>query len=133
MLFTLITIVLIISLIVIAINRRHFKNIDFYLAISITLSILSIFSIILTGCVFLSEHVGTEREIRMRQIRYESLCKRLEIIKSDYEDVSKSEVIKDIAEWNQEVYDYKYWTDNIWTSWLFNKKIADSLEYIDLD
>lgn len=116
-----------------AINRRHFENLDLHLAISITLSILSIFSIILTGCVFLSEHVGTEREIRMRQIRYESLCKRLEVIKSDYEDVSKSEVIKDIAEWNQEVYDYKYWTDNIWTSWLFNKKIADSLEYIDLD
>ena len=133
MLFTLITIVLIISFIVIAINRRHFENVDFYLGISIALSILSIFSIILTGCVFLSEHVGTEREIRMRQIRYESLCKRLEVIKSDYEDVSKSEVIKDIAEWNQEVYDYKYWTDNIWTSWLFNKKIADSLEYIDLD
>ena len=133
MLFTLITIVLIISFIVIAINRRHFKNVDFYLGISIALSILSIFSIILTGCVFLSEHVGTEREIRMRQIRYESLCKRLEVIKSDYEDVSKSEVIKDIAEWNQEVYDYKYWTDNIWTSWLFNKKIADSLEYIDYD
>ena len=133
MLFTLITIVLIISFIVIAINRRHFKNVYFYLVISIALSILSIFSIILTGCVFLSEHVGTEREIRMRQIRYESLCKRLEVIKSDYEDVSKSEVIKDIAEWNQEVYDYKYWTDNIWTSWLFNKKIADSLEYIDYD
>ena len=133
MLFTLITIVLIISFIAMAINRRHFENLDLHLAISITLSILSIFSIILTGCVFLSEHVGTEREIRMRQIRYESLCKRLEVIKSDYEDVSKSEVIKDIAEWNQEVYDYKYWTDNIWTSWLFNKKIADSLEYIDLD
>lgn len=133
MLFTLITIVLIISFIAMAINRRHFKNLDFYLAISITLSILSIFSIILTGCVFLSEHVGTEREMQMRQIRYESLCKRLEVIKSDYEDVSKSEVIKDIAEWNQEVYDYKYWTDNIWTSWLFNKKIADSLEYIDYD
>lgn len=133
MLFTLITTVLIISLIVIAINRRYFENVDFYLAISVTLSILSIFSIILTGCVFLSEHVGTEREMKMRQIRYESLCKRLEVIKSDYEDVSKSEVIKDIAEWNQEVYDYKYWTDNIWTSWLFNKKIADSLEYIDYD
>ena len=133
MLFTLITIVLIISFIVIVINRRRFKSIDFYLTIFITLSILSVFSIILTSCAFLSEHVGTEREIQMRQIRYESLCKRLEVIKSDYEDVSKSEVIKDIAEWNQEVYDYKYWTDNIWTSWLFNKKIADSLEYIDLD
>lgn len=133
MLFTLITIVLIISFFVIGINRRRFKSVDFCIAILITLSILSVFSIILTSCVFLSEHIGTENEIQMRQIRYESLCKRLEIIKSDYEDVSKSEVIKDIAEWNQEVCDYKYWTDNIWTNWLFNKKIADSLEYIDLD
>lgn len=133
MLFTLITIVLIISFIVTVINRRRFKSVDFYIGIFVGLSILSLFSMLLTSCVFLSEHIGTEREVRMRQIRYESLCKRLEVIKSDYEDVSKSEVIKDIAEWNQEVYDYKYWTDNIWTSWLFNKKIADSLEYIDLD
>ena len=133
MLLTLIGIVLITSFIVTVINSRHFKSVDFYITMSVALGILSIFSILILGITFLSEHVGTERKIQMQQIRYESLCKRLEVINSDYEDVSKSEVIKDIAEWNQEVYDYKYWVDNIWTSWLFNKKIADSLEYIDLE
>ena len=39
----------------------------------------------------------------MNNIEYESLCNRLEIINSDYEDMSKSDVIKDVSEWNKMV------------------------------
>lgn len=64
-------------------------------------------------------------------MNYETLCKRLEIINSDYENVSKSDVIKDINEWNKDVYYYKYRAYSPLTNWLYNKKIADRLIYID--
>ena len=32
-----------------------------------------------------------------------------------------------------EVYDEKYWGNNIWTNWFFNQKVVDSLEYINLE
>lgn len=66
-------------------------------------------------------------------IKYESLCERLEVINSDYEDVSKSVVIADIAEWNVYVYNTKYWTYNPWTNWYNPKVIADNLEYINME
>ena len=91
------------------------------------------------GCVvavifmmmIISEHVGVSATIAENQIEYESLCERKELISSEYEDVSKSDVIKDIAEWNKEVYSYKHWAYNPWTSWFYSKKIADSMEMIE--
>lgn len=76
-------------------------------------------------------HVGVNATIVQNQIKYESLCERKEMISSEYEDVSKSDVIKDIAEWNKDVYSYQYWAHNPWTSWFYSRKIADSMEMIE--
>lgn len=81
------------------------------------------------GC----ENIFATKKINQNKIRYESLEKRLEIIDSDYEDVSKSDVIKDIAEWNEEACDYHYWSDNPFTNWFYSKKIARSYKYIEYD
>lgn len=89
----------------------------------------------IAGCILMltivGEHVGVSATIAENQIEYESLCERKELISSEYEDVSKSDVIKDIAEWNKEVYSYKHWAYNPWTSWFYSKKIADSMEMIE--
>ena len=76
-------------------------------------------------------HVGENKNIEMNNIEYESLCNRLEIINSDYEDMSKSDVIKDVSEWNKMVLEKKYWAKNPWTSWFFSQKVVDELKYID--
>lgn len=78
-------------------------------------------------------HVGVDAQIEKNRIDYESLCQRYEIVTSEYEDVSKSDVIKDIAEWNKDVYSYKHWANNPWTSWFYSKRVADSVEMIDLE
>ena len=83
--------------------------------------------------IILGTHICVQRTININQMEYESLCKRLEIINSDYEDVSKSEVVKDIAEWNKEVYNYKYWTFNPWTNWMYSKRVANELKYIEFN
>lgn len=81
--------------------------------------------------MIITEHVGVSATIAENQIEYESLCERQELISSEYEDVSKSDVIKDIAEWNKEVYSYKHWAYNPWTSWFYSKQIADNMEMIE--
>lgn len=97
--------------------------------------------LVLFGSVLLSisliaiimSHATANNEIQKNKIEYEGLCKRYEIIKSEYEDVSKSDVIADITAWNKRVYNTKYWTKNPWTNWFNPKKIANNLEYIALE
>ena len=97
----------------------------------IAVIVLNFFYTIVLLLIFSISHIGVSNNIEQSRMRYKSLCKRNEICASNYEKVSQSELIKDITEWNQEVYNTKYWTDNIWTSWLFSKKYADSLKYIE--
>ena len=66
-------------------------------------------------------------------MEYQALVKRMELVTSDSTDISKSDVIKDAAEWNKKVYNTKYYTDSLWTNWFHNQKIADSLEYIEME
>ena len=76
-------------------------------------------------------HVGVDVRIEENKIEYDSLCERYEIITSEYEDVSKSDVIKDIAEWNVRVHNYKYWAYNPWTSCFYSKRTADEMKMIE--
>lgn len=78
-------------------------------------------------------HVGIDATIERNRIEYESLCQRYEIVTSEYEDVSKSDVIKDIAEWNMDVYSYKHWANNPWTSWFYSKRVADNMKMIETE
>lgn len=81
----------------------------------------------------IASHACADHTIKQNQINYEGLCKRYEIVKSEYEDVSKSDVIADITSWNMGVYNTKYWSENPWVNWFNPKTIADNLEYISLD
>lgn len=82
-------------------------------------------------CIIINTHIGVDAHIEENRIEYESLCERQEVVMSEYEDVSKSDVIKDIAEWNQNVYSYKHWAYNPWTNWFYSKRVADELEMIE--
>lgn len=76
-------------------------------------------------------HVGVDAVIEENRIEYEALCERQEIVESKYEDVSKSDVIKDIAEWNKKVYSCKHWANNPWTNWFYSKRVVDDLKMIE--
>ncbi len=96
------------------------------------LAIINVGILIFCAFIIWSVHFSADAEIAKDQIKYDSLCKRYEIIQSEYEDVSKTEVIKDIAEWNMAVQHEKYWSENLLTNWFYSKKHADSLQYIDI-
>lgn len=76
-------------------------------------------------------HVGVDAQIEENRIEYEALCERLEIVDSEYEDVSKSDIIKDIAKWNKMVYSRKYWAYNPWTNWFYSTRVVDELEMVE--
>lgn len=83
--------------------------------------------------IIITVHATANMIIQKNKIDYDGLCKRYEIIKSEYEDVSKSDVIADITAWNIKVYNIKYWTENPWTNWFNPREIADNLYYIPLE
>lgn len=93
--------------------------------------IAGVFVAIIMFAAILMEHVGVGVRIEEKRIEYEALCERYEIATSEYEDVSRSDVIKDVAEWNKEVYSYKHWAYNPWTNWFYSRRLADELEMIE--
>lgn len=101
--------------------------------IPVGLSVISFVFLICCVIGIICAHVGENKNIEMNNIEYESLCQRLEIINSDYEDMSKSDVIKDVSEWNKMVLEKKYWAKNPWTSWFLSQKVVDDLKYIDYE
>lgn len=101
--------------------------------IPVVLSAISFIFLICCVVGIICAHVGENKNIEMNNIEYESLCHRLEIVNSDYEDMSKSDVIKDVSEWDKMVLEKKYWSKNPWTSWFFSQKVVDDLKYIDYE
>lgn len=101
--------------------------------IPVVLSVVWFICLICCVIGIICAHVGENKNIEMNNIEYESLCNRLEIINSDYEDMSKSDVIKDVSEWNKMVLEKKYWAKNPWTSWFFSQKVVNELKYIDYE
>ena len=99
--------------------------------IPVVLSVVGFICLICCIIGILCAHVGENKNIEMNNIEYESLCQRLELVNPDYEDVSKSDVIKDVSEWNKMVLEKKYWSKNPWTSWFFSQKVVNELKYID--
>lgn len=96
------------------------------LAVSILGTIICVPDVIITHC-------NTNKKIYTKQLEYESLVKQCQAASSEYENISKVNVIKDVYKWNENVYDAKYWSNSLWTNWFFNQKVVDSLEYINLE
>ena len=100
-------------------------------AAGIILSGLGIFASAICLITIAVKQISTNRDIEINRIKYESLLKRVEVVNSEYEDVSKSDVIKDVAEWNSNVLNQRYFSSNPLTSWFFSKEVVDNLKGID--
>ena len=101
--------------------------------ISVLCFVVGIVVVFICGSFIIDVNVTAEKDIYNAHLERECIVKQLEIINSDYEDVSKSTVIQNVYDWNEKVHDAKYWSSNPWTSWFWNKKYVDSLEYIELE
>lgn len=105
-------------------------NIDFVLAM---LAVAGTFITFICLTLILGSHVNVDFNIYNAQLKRDAIIKQIECVDTEYEDISKIEVINRVYEWNQKVYKQKYYSESPWTNWLFNKEYADSLEYIELE
>lgn len=96
-------------------------------------TVVGIIAAFIMVILIIMAHVGVDVIIEKNRIKYESLCERYELITSEYEDVSKSDIIKDVTEWNLSVYSEKHWANNPWTNWFHSKRVADSVEMIEME
>lgn len=130
MILTIITVIVIAVGVILLHKYEYEEGVLFGLGILFTVG-GGFIAFIMAICIVCA-HVGVDAVIEENRIEYKSLCQRYEIVTSEYEDVSKSDVIKDIAEWNKDVYSYKHWANNPWTSWFYSKRVADSVEMIEI-
>jgi len=111
-------------------NNSKFYDLEIH---GVLLTVFGSIFLIVSIIIIIASHACANYTIQKNKIEYEGLCKRYEIAKSEYEDVSKSDVIGDITGWNMEVHSTKYWAENPWTNWFNPKKISDNLDYIPLE
>lgn len=131
MIITLIILALFIFGIVIAIldNRKWLS--EKILIPGVVSFVFGIIGIVIVLTTIFVNNFSTQRVIKEKEMQYESLISQMECIDSDYEDLSKSQIIKSVYDWNIYVYNTKYYAESIWTNWLCNQKFADSLQYIE--
>ena len=129
MILTILTVVAIVFGVILLHKNEYDEGVLFGLGLLFTVG-GGLIAFIMAICIICA-HVGVDAQIEENRIEYESLCQRYEIVTSEYEDVSKSDVIKDIAEWNKKVYSTKHWAYNPWTNWFYSKRIADELKMIE--
>lgn len=109
-------------------------NVDEFMSyIGIILCIAGISATLISGTIIGCANISVDSDIYTAKLEYDAIVKQAECINSDYEDVSKAEVIQRVYEWNRKVYTAKYWSSNPLTNWFWNKKYVDSLEYIELE
>ena len=137
MIITLIALgVLITGIILIILNEKTDNFGRFYDEIELLGFLFAFFgtiaSMICIGTI-LCKGFGENNIINKNKMEYEALQKRIEVVNSEYEDASRSDLIKDINKWNKKVYDKKYWAESLWTNWFINQKIVDELDYIDFE
>ena len=127
-----ITIIFVLMIIIglIAIKIDKYCNFDILEVLAVAFGVAGLLVCII---IISTQHACAGKIIYNNQIYHDGLCKRLEVVQSDYEDVSKSQVIKDVTEWNMNVYNTKYWTESLLTNWFNPKDIADNMDYIPLE
>lgn len=100
-------------------------------AVFITLSgVGAIFSLVM----IVTNHYAIDKTITEYQMKHDSIVKEIEALEQDADEkVSRVTVIKDVNEWNSDVYVMKYWSKSPWTNWFYSKEVVDSLEYIEME
>ena len=137
MIITLIGIALLIIVItgLLILNKLNLPDwVDAYITCVLALfAITGTFITFICLTLILGSHVNVDFNIYNAQLKHDTIIKQIECVDTEYEDTSKIEVINRVYEWNQKVYKQKYYSESPWTNWLFNKKYADALEYIELE
>ncbi len=130
------TIIFVVVLVVSIVLHGIAKNSDigWLYIVSFIVAFLSVISIIVALYDILMSHCTVDTTIAINQMERDSIVKEIEALEQDTDEkVSRVTVIKDVKEWNSDVYSQKYWSESPWTNWFYSKEVVDSLEYIEME
>lgn len=108
--------------------------IDWACLISVVFITLSGVGVILALFMIVISHCAIDKTITEYQMKHDSIVKEVEALEQDTDEkISRVTVIKDVKEWNSDIYSQKYWSESPWTNWFCSKEVVDSLEYIEME
>lgn len=114
----------------ICVKVPKFKKVGIYFG-----AIFLVFGFAWTTFVF--ETIGLQRtkedsEIANNQKEYVMLCASVRLLEANPDDEAKDIIIERVNYWNEKVDNGRKYIKDPWTSWLWNKNIVDSMEYIEI-
>lgn len=129
MIITMIFVVLLVVCIILKLLEidKYFDDVTF---VGIVVSAVSSLTCLL---IILLSHADTQNNINKSKFEYNGLVTQVECIKHNYLNISKTDVIKQVVDWNDNVRIKKEGLKNPWISWFYDKEYVDSLEYIDIE
>lgn len=78
------------------------------------------------------QHMKEDSEIANNQKEYVILCANVRLLEANPDDEAKDTIIENVNDWNEKVDNGRKYLKDPWTSWLWNKNIVDSMEYIEI-
>lgn len=125
-------VILVVSIVLSVITYN--ECIDWACLISVVFITLSSVGVILALFMIVISHCAIDKTITEYQMKHDSIVKEVEALEQDTDEkISRVTVIKDVKEWNSDVYSQKYWSESPWTNWFCSKEVVDSLEYIEME
>ena len=94
-------------------------------------TVACIVTIIIAMCAIGNSTADDEKTIHENYVKYQGLCRELELLESGDPEVSKMDVMRDIIEWNDYVVRYKEGAEDKWVGILYSKEIAENLQTVD--
>lgn len=124
--------VLVVSIVLLVIAYNNY--IDWMLLIGVVFIVFSGVGAIFSLVMIAINHCAIDQKITKYQMKHDSIVKEVEALEQNTDEkVSRVTVIKDVQEWNSDVYSQKYWSESPWTNWFYSKEVVDSLEYIEME
>lgn len=114
----------------ICVKVPKFKKIGIYFG-----AIFLVFGFAWTTFVFETiglQHTKEDSEIANNQKEYVMLCASVRLLEANPDDEAKDIIIERVNYWNEKVDNGRKYIKDPWTSWLWNKNIVDSMEYIEI-
>ncbi|RGI33585.1 MULTISPECIES: hypothetical protein [unclassified Coprococcus] len=125
-------VILVVSIVLSVITYN--ECIDWACLISVVFITLSGVGVILALFMIVISHCAIDKTITEYQMKHDSIVKEVEALEQDTDEkISRVTVIKDVKEWNSDIYSQKYWSESPWTNWFCSKEVVDSLEYIEME
>lgn len=88
-------------------------------------------TLIIAFCAISNNDAENEKTIHENYIKYQGLCRELELLEANDPEISKTDVMRDIIEWNDYVVEYKEGAESKWTYILYSQEVAENLQTID--